>query len=282
MSSQEPIAEPVLEPRERSAYRQRLKHENAQTADIVIQIARKLNPTGGYILVNEAEAKSIFSRVELNGKKVLEVGCGTLPVTVASPPSGRPSIYIASDLSFEIVAEARRLDPQPQYAAFSTLDPAIRDNSIDLIILNQVLHHLPPDADLLGVLRALLTPEGQVVLLEPNVSCGPAELLKWALRRFFGISMEASPYGQFTRPQIRQLIETGGFTVEAEWFASLLAFPLTGGQGRIRILPDHRALFSALVAVDEWFSRWLHSVPWLAAFLHWRVVYLLKPSAAEE
>jgi hypothetical protein len=89
--------------------------------------------------------------------------------------------------------------------------------------------------------------------------------------------MEASPYGQFSRKQIAGLIGAAHLRVQEEWFASLLAFPLTGGQGRIRILPDSPAIFRVLVFIDETLSRALHSLPFLARFLHWRVLYLISP-----
>ena len=65
--------------------RQWTQAENEKTQEIVIAMARELNRNGGYVLATELEIKSLFSRVNLNGKSVLEVGCGTLPVTLAIP-----------------------------------------------------------------------------------------------------------------------------------------------------------------------------------------------------
>jgi SAM-dependent methyltransferase len=262
--------------RSRSAYRDRGSSENAATADIVIEISRQLDPAGGYVLVNELEAQSLFSKVQVKGKRLLEIGCGTLPVALAWPESDTPSLLIATDVDVRLLAQARRLEPRPQYVAQSALDPAIRRSAVDLVILNQVLHHLPPDSDLLGALRGLLAPGGQILMMEPNVSCGPAELIKWLLRTVFGMSMEASPYGQFSRATIATLIARADLTVDHEWFVSTLAFPLTGGLGRVKVVPDSRVLFRFLVALDQALSKLLHKSPPLARFFHWRVLYLLS------
>lgn len=263
----------------RTDYRRRSRVENLKTQEIVISMAHNLNHEGGYILVNELETRALFSHVHLQGKRVLEVGCGTLPVTMAIPTTEMPRIFVASDMNHRIVAEARLLEERPSYLVCSALDPCLRPGSMDLIVLNGVLHHLPPECNLLDSLRKLLSKDGAILMLEPNVSCLPGEMIKWTLKRFFKMSMEASPYGQFSREKILGLVAKAGLRVEEEWFASLFAFPLTGGQGRVKILPDSRALFRILVALDEACSRLLHMVPPLARILHWRVLLLLKSQA---
>lgn len=259
-----------------SGYRGRTQAENARTQEIVIEMARALDHAGGYVLVNELETRALFRHSDLAGKRVLEVGCGTLPVTMSVPSDQMPRLFVASDVNLKIVAVARDVDRRPHYLVCSALDAPLKPGSLDYIVLNGVLHHLPPDCNLLGALSALLAPGGRLLLLEPNVSCLPAEAIKWALRRFFGLSMEASPYGQFSRRTISRLVDRAGLRVDREWFASLFAFPLTGGQGRCRVVPDSRPLFRALCALDEAISRVLHALPWLARLLHWRVLLLLE------
>ncbi|MCC7518456.1 MAG: methyltransferase domain-containing protein [Verrucomicrobiae bacterium] len=261
-------------------YRQRIQEENCRTQQIVIGMARGLNRRGGYVLANDLETWSLFSRVPLSGARVLEVGCGTLPATMSVPLHEMPALFIASDVNRSIVAEARHVDARPRYLVCSALDPSIRKHSLDLVVLNGVLHHLPPECNLLGALAPLLREGGAIVLLEPNVSCCPGELAKWALRRFFGMSMEASPYGQFSQSKIEGLVRRAGLRVADKWYCSLLAFPLTGGGGRVRVLPDARPLFLALVTIDAILSRLLGCFPFLARILSWRVLYLLRPGAS--
>lgn len=258
-------------------YRFRAQEENRRTQQIVIEMARGMNRRGGYVLVSELETRSLFSRVRLAGGRVLEVGCGTLPVTMSIPSDQMPSLFVASDVNGAIVSEARFADRRPHYLVCSALDPAIRPASLDAVVLNGVLHHLPPDCNLLGALAPLLREGGRIVMLEPNVSCWPGKFVKWFLRRFFGMSMEASPYGQFSHSTIEDLVARGGLRVTDKWYASLFAFPLTGGGGRVRVLPDSRPLFLALVALDEFLSRALRRFPALARALHWRVLYLVQP-----
>ncbi|NUN92506.1 MAG: methyltransferase domain-containing protein [Verrucomicrobiae bacterium] len=257
-------------------YRFRAQEENRRTQEIVIEMARGMNRKGGYVLVSELETRSLFSRVQLAGTRVLEVGCGTLPVTMSIPTGKMPALFVASDINPVIVNEARLSDDRPHYLVCSALDASIRPSSLNVVVLNGVLHHLPPECNLLGALAPLLRPKGAVLLLEPNVSCWPGQFIKWVLRRFFGMSMEASPYGQFSHARIEELIARSGLRVAEKWYASLFAFPLTGGGGRVRLLPDSRPLFHILVALDEFASRALSRFPPLAKILHWRVLYLVR------
>jgi len=242
----------------------------------MIAVAHKLNRNGGYILINKLETTSLFSRVNLKGKRVLEVGCGMLPATMAIPLHEMPRLYVASDVDLRMVNEARRCDRHPQYIVLNSLDLAIKPASMDYIVLNGVLHHLPPECHLLEALQKLLAPGGGILMIEPNVSCGPANLMKWVLKRLFHISFEASPYGQFSRRTIAKLVTQAKLSVKEEWFASLLAFPFSGAHGRCKITPDSRWLFQILVAVDGALSCLLHLAPPLARILHWRVLYLLE------
>lgn len=250
--------------------------ENARTQELVLELAGRINLRGGYVLAPELETRSLFSHVDLRGKRVLELGCGTLPVTIAVPAVEQTRLFLATDVSLEIVRAAGRVDGRPRYAVFSAAQPAITPGSVDLVVLNQVLHHMPPDCDLLGVVRGLLAPGGQVLVLEPNTSCLPGRLVKWLLKRWFGLVMEASPYGQFAPATIARLVSEARLHVRKGWFASLLAFPLTGGLGRVRVVPDSRRLFRLLVWIDETISRLLRPVPALGRLLHWRVLYLLE------
>jgi SAM-dependent methyltransferase len=282
MSPLSSIEPPREKPRDRQAssvhrYRRRSQDENAQTQEIVINMAHQIDLKGGYILVNELETRSLFSRVDLTDKRVLEVGCGTLPVTLAIPHDQRPKTFVATDVNIRIVKEAARQDSFPNYAVFSALDPALKPGSLDYIVLNGVLHHLPPSANLLGVLQANLKDSGRFLILEPNVSCVPGRIIKWGLKKFFNMSMEASPYGQFSRHTINKLVQRAGLEVEQVWHASLFAFPLTGGGGRVRVVPDSRPLFKILVALDQMASFILNRVPVLNRWLHWRTIYMLKP-----
>src|SRR5438046_1938229 len=95
-------------------YRRRSSVENVKTQEIVISMAHGFNRHGGYILVNELETRSLFSRVHMHGKRVLEIGCGTLPVTMAIPSTDMPRLFVASDVNLHIVAEARELEARPE------------------------------------------------------------------------------------------------------------------------------------------------------------------------
>ena len=70
--------------------------ENARTEEIVIELARRINLGGGYVLAPELETRRLFSQCDLRGKRVLELGCGTLPVTIAVPAVEQTRLFLAT------------------------------------------------------------------------------------------------------------------------------------------------------------------------------------------
>ncbi len=250
--------------------------ENASTQNAVLEIAANFDPQSGTALVCALENQNLLSRTPLAGKRVLEIGCGTLPASFGIPDDAMPATYLATDVSSDLVEAARHNDPRPAYQVETAEALTIESGSFDLIIMRGVLHHLADPAGALRGLRRCLRPGGELLLYEPNLSCIPANAAKWVLWRFFHVNMEESPYGQLSQKTIRAAIKDAGFEVADVWYTSLLAFPLSGDYGRRPILPNSVGLFRGIVALDRFLSRMLHALPWLAAWTHFRVVFLLR------
>jgi SAM-dependent methyltransferase len=253
-----------------------VKSENASTQDAVLFIGKKFDPDSGVAVVCAFENQNLLSRTSMQGKEVLEVGCGSLPACIGISDDQMPRRYIATDVSNELIEAAYRVDQRPIYQVESASTASFAPNSFDLIIMRGVLHHLPDPAAALKDLKGLLKPGGQLLLYEPNLSSIPGNLMKWVLWTFFKINMEESPYGQLSQKSIRGAIQKADFRLVDVWYSSLLAFPLTGDYGRRPVLPNRVSLFRNIVAIDRFLSTALHLLPILAKWSHFRVIFLLQ------
>lgn len=250
--------------------------ENTPTREAVLNVGEKLNPRGGRALVCAYENRILLGRFDLRGKEVLELGCGCMPASFGIKDEHMPARYLATDSERDLIAVARKLDPRPEFRVVSALTPESVGQTFDVLIMRGVLHHLPDPARALSELNVLLKPGGFILLYEPNLSCLPGNFAKWILERFFHLVLEASPYGQLSQPKIRRAVSDAGLEVSGEWYASLLAFPLTGDYGRQPILPDWRLLFRIFIWMDSFLSGILHASLPLASWFHWRVVFQVR------
>lgn len=98
------------------------------------------------------------------GEIVLDVGCGSGASLLEAKALGARAFGIEADRNVKPIAEALELSIH-----FGSLrDQPFPELSFDLIVMNQVIEHLP-DPDLaLRTLRERLTPNGRMVVVFPN------------------------------------------------------------------------------------------------------------------
>jgi len=251
---------------------------NISTEKIILKSWRNFDLHSGWASVCAYENQNLFLRTRMSGKNVLELGCGSLPACFGIPNDLMPKKYVATDVSKKLIDAAREVDKRPEYLVKSTMDASVPANFFDVIIMRGVLHHLSDPATALRRIKRLLKPGGQLLVYEPNLSSSSANLVKWILKTFFNINMEESPYGQLSQNTVRHFIKSVQLELANVWYSSLLAFPLTGDYGRYSILPDNKKIFSKVVTVDRFLSKWLHKLPVLAKWSHFRVIFLIvKP-----
>jgi ubiquinone/menaquinone biosynthesis C-methylase UbiE len=102
---------------------------------------------------------------EVSGKRVLEAGCGTGPLTKWLVDNGAD--VVAFDVSQEMLALARsRLGDRAELHRADLRHPLsfVADASIDIVVASLVFHYLKDWAEPLGELRRVLRPAGKVVL----------------------------------------------------------------------------------------------------------------------
>ena len=99
--------------------------------------------------------------------KVLEIGCGTGLFTRKVYALTKASI-IATDISEELLTEARQLLPEATFKIDDAMNLSFPDNTFDVVFGSSVLHHLEMERSIKEILR-VLKPGGRMVFAEPNM-----------------------------------------------------------------------------------------------------------------
>jgi ubiquinone/menaquinone biosynthesis C-methylase UbiE len=101
------------------------------------------------------------------GQSLLELGCGTGLVTeIVHRQSGAD--IIGTDISPELIAEARRRLPAVKFQVDDAQHLSFPDAAFDMVYGSSILHHLVVDLSLREILR-VLRPGGGMVFAEPNM-----------------------------------------------------------------------------------------------------------------
>lgn len=117
--------------------------------------------------------------------RVLDIGCGTRPYQRFLPRNSR---YLGMDYS-----TARRPD-----VAGSVLNLPIRTSSMDAVICNQVIEHVPEPAVALREISRVLRTGGLLYLTAPQA---------------WGLHYEPDDYYRFTKYGIRHMLLQSGFEI---------------------------------------------------------------------
>lgn len=142
-----------------------LQKDFHQDADKKRFYSRLANP---YIKHKEA---ALFGRLgNLDGKLVLEVGCGEGNNELYLRELNPGIRYVGVDFSHRKAAFARSLDTQGDYVQGDALDLPVSPGCADLVFIRDVLHHLDGHRREV-VLEALsaVRPGGRLVVVEGNV-----------------------------------------------------------------------------------------------------------------
>ena len=106
----------------------------------------------------------IRQQMPLEGKRILDVGCG-LGLYVRRFRDFTPEVY-GVDIDPERVAEASQTLPNIQQASAEILP--FPDNFFDLVLLHEILEHVPDDHAAAREAHRVLKPGGRMVIFVPN------------------------------------------------------------------------------------------------------------------
>jgi 2-polyprenyl-3-methyl-5-hydroxy-6-metoxy-1,4-benzoquinol methylase len=179
------------------------------------------------------------------GRRVLEVGCGIGTYTAEMAVGARK--IIAMDMEHAFVAEAaRRLGQLPNVQLIcgdaTTADLPNPDETLDTVVLLDVLEHIEDDVALLTRLGARLGPGGHLILKVP------------AMPSLYSPMDEAiGHWRRYDRNSLTKVISRAGLEVVRVWSFNTAAVPGWWWNGRVRKLrspPEGQvALYNRLVPV---------------------------------
>ncbi len=139
-----------------------------------------------------------------------DVGCGDGRLCAELRSAGWPDV-LGLDVSASRIAKARRLYPGIRFSDQPIAATGLDLASVDLMVLDNVIEHLPAPAPLLSELRDYVAPDGRLVVITPNMRSGNFRLLG----RFW--TTELSPDMHiflFTAATLRRLLEQTGYVVD--------------------------------------------------------------------
>jgi methionine biosynthesis protein MetW len=160
------------------------------------------------------EVTGIVASLLPRGARVLDVGCGagSLAQVLSGKVSGTEFLGIEPDALRAERARSRGLDVRVGYLS----QKVIREVGLfDIVLLADVLEHLPDPQSILLTAREALKPGGAIIVSVPNVAHWSVRLC--LLRGIFqyqphGI-MDATHLRWFTADSIKSLLASSGFKV---------------------------------------------------------------------
>jgi methionine biosynthesis protein MetW len=176
-------------------------------------------------VLDRDEVSGIVTRMIPSGARVLEVGCGTGSLSkIVTDTCHAEVVGIEPDSTRAERARARGLQV---YVTFLTPELIHEIGLFDVVLLADVIEHVPNPQAMLLLSRQALKPGGAVIVSVPNVAHWSVrvDLLRGRFRyQQFGI-MDATHLRWFTVASIKSLIVSSGFKV-AEYRATAgLALP---------------------------------------------------------
>lgn len=189
---------------------------------------RDVTQHGGYVyvtndrlssrLATDRQVELILGLAHLNGRNVLDVGCGDGTFSIRYWDSGHPSRLVGIDPAANAVAVANRgkADRPLEFMVGTGARLPFRDREFDVAILQGVLHHTSSPAD---TIREVLRVAPEMVVVEPN---GYSPVLK-VLEKVSNYHRAHHERSYTSRTLDRWVIEAGGQVLERR-FAILVPY----------------------------------------------------------
>jgi len=144
------------------------------------------------------------------GSRAADIGCGDGHLCEELRLAGWSEV-IGIEVSKTRVRFARERYPAIEFHDRPLPETGIAKASLDLIVMDSVIEHLPDPVGMLRGLRPYLKPEGTLLLLTPNMESGHFRLLG---RRWTGMLAPHAHIFLFQGGSLAQLLARGGFSVK--------------------------------------------------------------------
>lgn len=228
------------------------------------------NKTGNPDLIRKKKkTREIFQTIKQNakGKRFLDIGCSSGEFMTLAQESGFEATGVELNARTFQVAKSLGLNVinSPIESANFALD------SFDVIFMGDVIEHVPKPKELVKKCQELLSRNGLLVVVTPNLDAFWPKLT-FGFYQLFKIpwSSVTPPYhlSQFSDGNLRQLVEAQGFKIIKRWFYSppRLAYEL----GSLHLLKRYKA---GRKIGDLLFMVWAFAIYTIAYMINW----LVKP-----
>jgi len=169
-------------------------------------------------LANRRITDAVLETVSLEGKRVLDLGCGDGTYTLELFERGKPSAMSGIDIAAGAIDIALRKKPgSPVVFKVCSADRLpFADDSFDLVHLRGVLHHLDNPVD---VLREALRVAPNLVVTESN-GYNPVSKVLQVVSRYHRAHHEKS----YSPASLRRWIKKLGGTIRCDKYVSLVPF----------------------------------------------------------
>jgi 2-polyprenyl-3-methyl-5-hydroxy-6-metoxy-1,4-benzoquinol methylase len=183
----------------------------------------------------------------LNGRRVLDIGCGYGSLVNYLRARGFESVGIDSDP--DTVEVGKQLFPKASLHVLKAEEIQLDSNiQYDTITLKDCFHHLVVEGDAARAFerfRLLLRPQGRIVILDPN----PTVILRIARKLIRHNDPEAPA------DLAQRYLENNGFKVLGIEYHETIGLPLSGGYVGPRFVPNLKVLNRTVASLNHWLSR---------------------------
>jgi 2-polyprenyl-3-methyl-5-hydroxy-6-metoxy-1,4-benzoquinol methylase len=142
---------------------------------------------------------------------VIEIGCGDGHLCAELNAEGWPEV-LGLDVSRTRIQRARRLYPKLPFFDQPLQALGLARASVDVIVMEAVIEHLPQPVDTLREFREYLAPGGRIVLTTPNMDSGEFRFLR---KRWTSMLAPHAHIFLFSPASMRRLFEKAGLQAEA-------------------------------------------------------------------
>lgn len=190
---------------------------------------------------------------------VMDIGSGDGHFCAELRAAGWPSVS-GIEISRTRVARARELYPEVRFYDSALSETGIPEESLDLIVMDSVIEHLPAPAEMIVDLRRFLKPGGKIVLLTPNMDSGHFRLLG---RRWTGMLAPHAHIFLFSGSALARLLVRAGFDVLACGSLHMPAYRLSQYLSRLASGDLKGTVWRAHQEIGGLYGRMIHSGPML-------------------
>ena len=144
------------------------------------------------------------------GRAVADIGCGDGHLCAELQAAGWDEVH-GVELSEIRVTRARQFYPRIYFYDRPLRDTNVAKGSLDLVVSESTIEHVPEPVQLLQGVRPYLRPGGRIVITTPNLASGHFRLLG---KRWTGMLAPHAHIFMFTASSLSLALERAGYRVE--------------------------------------------------------------------